>query len=354
MNHKYTETENREQGWFRALPKAELHCHLDGSLPAHTVRRMGKQAGLALPETEEELAAALTVPADCRSLKEYLNCFSLPISCLQTYDALYTAAYDTAKAAFEEGTIYLELRFAPAFSAHEGFTQEDVVRAVRDGLKKAEADLGMYTGILLCGMRHFEPEKNLEIPVLAEKFLGDGVCGIDLAGDEKAYPPELHSKMFSLASEMEIPFTIHGGECHSAENVRTCVLMGARRIGHGIAMAGAKEIEELCRERDVAVELCPTSNFQTKAVEKKSDYPIRRFLEQGLAVTVNTDNRTVSGTSMTEELYLLHSQFGLTKEEAVQVTENAVRAAFAREEVKKALLGKLKAFWRGTGHPSER
>ena len=130
--------------------------------------------------------------------------------------------------------------------------------------------------------------------------------------------------------------------------------MGARRIGHGIAMAGAKEIEELCRERDVAVELCPTSNFQTKAVEKKSDYPIRRFLEQGLAVTVNTDNRTVSGTSMTEELYLLHSQFGLTKEEAVQVTENAVRAAFAREEVKKALLGKLKAFWRGTGHPSER
>lgn len=227
MNYEYTEAENREMAWFRALPKAELHCHLDGSLPRHTVRRLGKEAGLALPETEEALAAALTVSADCRSLKEYLDCFSLPISCLQTYDALCTAAYDTAKAAFEEGTVYLELRFAPAFSAHDGFAQKDVVGAVRDGLKKAEADLGMRTGILLCGMRHFDLEKNLEIPALAEKFMGDGVCGIDLAGDEKAYPPELHSKMFSLASEMEIPFTIHAGECHSAENVRTSVLMGA-------------------------------------------------------------------------------------------------------------------------------
>lgn len=354
MNYEYTEAENREMAWFRALPKAELHCHLDGSLPRHTVRRLGKEAGLALPETEEALAAALTVPADCRSLKEYLDCFSLPISCLQTYDALCTAAYDTAKAAFEEGTVYLELRFAPAFSAHDGFTQKDVVGAVRDGLKKAEADLGMRTGILLCGMRHFDLEKNLEIPALAEKFMGDGVCGIDLAGDEKAYPPELHSRMFSLASEMEIPFTIHAGECHSAENVRTSVLMGARRIGHGIAMAGVKEIEELCRERGVAVEMCPTSNFQTKAVEKRSDYPIRRFLEQGLAVTVNTDNRTVSGTSMTEELFLLHSQFGVTKEEALHMTENAVLAAFAEEEVKRELLEKLADFRKKSGQPDGR
>ena len=120
--------------------------------------------------------------------------------------------------------------------------------------------------------------------------------------------------------------------------------MGARRIGHGIAMAGVKEIEELCRERGVAVEMCPTSNFQTKAVEKRSDYPIRRFLEQGLAVTVNTDNRTVSGTSMTEELFLLHSQFGVTKDEALRMTENAVLAAFAEEEVKRELLEKLADF----------
>lgn len=354
MSYTHIEEKSREQAWFRALPKAELHCHLDGSLPVYTVRKLGEQAGLVLPETEEGLAAALTVPADCRSLKEYLDCFSLPISCLQTYDALYAAAYDTAKTAFEEGTVYLELRFAPAFSVHEGFTQEDVVRAVRDGLKKAEADLGMHTGILLCGMRHFEPEKNLEIPVLAEKFLGDGVCGIDLAGDEKTYPPELHSKMFSLASEMEIPFTIHAGECHSAENVRTCVLMGARRIGHGIAMAGAESIETLCRERGIAVEMCPTSNFQTKAVEKKSDYPVRRFLDQGIRVTVSTDNRTVSGTSMTEELFLLHSQFGVTKEEILQITENSVLAAFAEEKVKQELLGRLAEFRKGLEQMSGR
>ena len=154
--------------------------------------------------------------------------------------------------------------------------------------------------------------------------------------------------------EMEIPFTIHAGECGSAENVRTCVLMGARRIGHGIAMAGVKEIEELCRERGIAIEMCPTSNFQTKAVEKKSDYPIRRFLDQGLAVTVNTDNRTVSGTSMTEELFLLHSQFGVTKEETLQMTENAVRASFAEEEVKHRLLGNLENFKKGLGQTLER
>ena len=215
------------------------------------------------------------------------------------------------------------------------------MRGVRDGLLSAEKEFGIKTGILLCGMRHFEPEKNLEIPRLAEKFMGNGVCGIDLAGDEKAFPPELHREMFRLAADMGIPFTIHAGECGSWENVCTAAAMGAKRIGHGIAMAGHEEAERLCRERGIAIEMCPTSNFQTKAVEREENYPVRRFLDLGLNVTVNTDNRTVSGTTLTKELLLLHDRFGVSGEEVREMMKNAARAAFApatvREEVERRI-----------------
>lgn len=327
--------------WLKRLPKIELHCHLDGSLPEHTVRMLAGRAGIRIPDKEEELRSMLTVPAGCRSLKEYLECFSLPLSCLQTYDALFTAACDLAACAASEQTAYMEIRFAPAFSAHEGFSEEETVKAVRDGLREAERTLGIRTGILLCGMRHFDPEKNLEIPRLAERMMGDGVCGVDLAGDEKAFAPELHREMFRLAAGLGIPFTIHAGECGSADNVRAAVLMGARRVGHGIAMAGRPEIESLCIEREIAVEMCPTSNFQTKAVERMEDYPIRRFLDRGLLATVNTDNRTVSGTSMTKEISLLHDGFGVTKPEILGMMRNAARAAFAPEAVKAELLQML-------------
>lgn len=330
--------------WVEGLPKVELHCHLDGSLPEKTVRQLAEKAGISLPEEETALRKMLTVPADCKSLKEYLDCFSLPLSCLQTYDALYTASRALAEEAAKEGVVYLEVRFAPEFSAHDGFTQEDVVRSVRDGLKKAEQEFDISTGILLCGMRHFEPEKNHSIPKLASRFLGDGVCGIDLAGDEKAYPPELHREMFSLASEMGIPFTIHAGECGSAENVATSIQMGAHRIGHGIAMAGCPETRQLCREQKIAVEMCPTSNFQTKAVERREDYPLRQFLEEGLSVTVNTDNRTVSGTTLTEEILFIHDCFSVTRKEIETMMKNAAEAAFAPEEKKKRLWQKIDDF----------
>ncbi len=340
-NGKMREKYSSFQEWAAKLPKVELHCHLDGSLPWQTVKKLAGRAEISIPGDDAALRAMLTVPSGCRSLKEYLECFSLPLSCLQTYDALCTGAYELAREAALENTLYMEVRFAPAFSAHDGFTAEDVVRGVRDGLLSAEKEFGIKTGILLCGMRHFEPEKNLEIPRLAEKFMGNGVCGIDLAGDEKAFPPELHREMFRLAADMGIPFTIHAGECGSWENVCTAAAMGAKRIGHGIAMAGHEEAERLCRERGIAIEMCPTSNFQTKAVEREENYPVRRFLDLGLNVTVNTDNRTVSGTTLTKELLLLHDRFGVSGEEVREMMKNAARAAFApatvREEVERRI-----------------
>lgn len=346
MNHTTTTQPHDRtlEAWAKGLPKVELHCHLDGSLPVHTVRRLAKQAGIQLPQEEEKLLEKLTVPRGCQSLAQYLECFSLPISCLQSYDALYTAAYDLAKEAAGEGVCYLEVRFAPVFSAHDGFTQDDVVRAVRDGLAQAQADWGIGSGVILCGMRHLPVEETCQTVRLAQRFWGDGVCAVDLAGDEKAYPPQLHQAMFELATQCGVPFTIHAGECGSAENVRTALEWGARRVGHGVAVAKHPEILALCREQGAVLEVCPTSNLQTKAVPPQEEHPLRSLLEQGVRVTINTDNRTVSGTDLTGELLWANRQLGLGREELRRMMEYAAEAVFAPQPVRQKLLEAVRAY----------
>ena len=319
----------------------DLHCHLDGSLSPGCIRALAKTAGITLPDSEKGLRSCLQVEPGCRSLKEYLEKFDLPLSCLISEESFETAAYDVMAQGAGEHTIYMEIRFAPLLSAVEGLTSRQIVESVLRGLKKAEESFQIKGNIILCAMRHMPWEKNMEIVELAREYLGQGVCAIDLAGDEAAFPVLGQKRGFEAAARLGIPFTIHAGECSSAESIQNAVELGAKRIGHGIAMAGNKDAIRLCRQREIGIEMCPTSNLQTKAVPSMGQYPFREFWEEGLLVTVNTDNRTVSGTTVTQELEALEQAGYLLPEERKQLMQNAAKASFADNAVKDWMLEKI-------------
>lgn len=246
------------------MPKIELHCHLDGSVSLPLIQKLMQQEGKE-PLGLEELREKLVAPMDCSSLAEYLEKFELPLGCLQTKEGLSAAAQDLALSAAKEQVKYLEVRFAPAFSMEQGLSVREILESVRDGLKKAEEKADILTGMIVCTMRNLETEKNIAMLKEAREFLGNGVVACDLAGDEKAYPTAAFADVFATAKKYGMPYTIHAGECGSREEIRTAIELGTSRIGHGIAMSGDEELKKEVAEKKIGVELCPTSNLQTKA-----------------------------------------------------------------------------------------
>lgn len=318
------------------IPKIDLHCHLDGSMSPELVQRL--MAGRGEKYTIEELKQCLEAPMDCPSLAEYLKRFDLPLRCLQTSQELFAAAYELAKNAAKEHVKYIEVRFAPSFSTQEGLKVREIIESVEEGLKSAGKETGIRTGILVCGMRNLSMETNLSMLKEARELFGAGVVGCDLAGDEKAYPTSEYREFFEEAKRLNMPFTIHSGECGSIENVKEAIQLGAKRLGHGIAMAKDMESIRWCSKHRIGVELCPTSNLQTKAVQSMQEYPFRTFFDNGVPVSVNTDNRTVSAASSTGELRLLSNTYGLTAEDMKRIYQDSVEMSFADEENKHALL----------------
>ncbi len=335
--------------WLDRLPKAELHCHLDGSVPLPVLRKLCVKGHVEVPGDEKAFRKLAEAGEECESLTEYLKAFELPLSCLKTEEAFYTAAFETAASAAEEGVRYLELRFAPLLSESESLTAESIIEASAAGLEKAFREKGIYASLILCGMRHFPEKDNFRTLELGKKYLGRGVCGADLAGDESAYFNEQFLEYFKRAGKYEIPFTVHSGECGRIENIALAVDHGAKRIGHGIAMSGDRKLQEKLRGRGIGVELCPHSNIQTgaclkihpsnpqlhsgavRAVEK---YPFREFMDNGLNISINTDNRTVTNTTVKKELQFLDSHSGLSPREAAMLMKQAMETSFAENGIK--------------------
>ena len=318
---------------LKELPKAELHCHLDGSLPESFI---SGELGRKIDPSE------LVCSMDCKSLNEYLEKFDLPIESLHSKDSIARAAYEVMKSAAAENVRYIELRYAPATVVKEGFTAEDSVQGITEGIKMAEKDYKIKGNAILCAMRHLNPESNRAILDLTEKYLGRGVCCMDLAGAEAVYPTKDFEYLFTKAYERHVPVIIHAGECGDPESVRAAIGFHARRIGHGIAIAGHEDLIKLVRETDTALEVCPLSNFQTKAF--KGNYPLRELIDAGVKVTINTDNRTVSDTSLTKDLKKAVEVADLTDKEVIQLERNAVNASFADQDTKNAILEELKIF----------
>lgn len=317
----------------------DLHLHLDGSLPVQELPRLAEMGNTMLPSQEPQaLKKLLCVGPGCTSLAEYLEKFDLPLQVLQTAPALELAGYSLVKQLAQQGLCYAELRFAPQSHTRKGMGQQQAVQAVLRGVQRASAEFDFLAQLILCCMRGAENQKeNQETVELAAAFLGQGVCAVDLAGAEAAYPNEGFREVFRQAQKLGVPVVIHAGEAAGPQSVRSALEMGAVRIGHGIRAAQDPALVQELARRGTALESCYTSNLQTKAVNGPQEYPLQQMLQLGVRMTVNTDNMTVSDTTLRQEYLLLGKLYGFGEEELLGLALNGVQAALLPEEKKAAV-----------------
>lgn len=316
----------------------DLHLHLDGSLSLQTVRELAAMQGLALPADDAALAAQLRVDADCRNLNDYLAKFPFPVSLLQTAEAIRTAVHRLADELRQQSLLYAEIRFAPQLHLQKGLTQADVVGAALEGLHQA----AFPANLILCCIRGTDNlPQNLETVDLAADKLGHGVCAIDLAGAEALFPTAMFSEIFRRACAKGLPCTIHAGEADGPDSIRAALDFGARRIGHGVRSIEDAALLHRLADDGIVLELCPTSNLHTCIFDRLEDYPLRRLMDAGVPVTLNTDNMTVSDTTVAREMRRLTEAIGLTESERMQLVRNAAAAAFADEPAKQSLLQQI-------------
>ena len=311
----------------------ELHLHLDGSLRPETVWELAKEQNIKLPaNTVDEVRDQMQVPEDCRTLEEYLTRFDLPLLVLQTREALERAAFELTEDLATEGVTYAEIRFAPQLSIKGGMTQEQAVEAAIEGVKRGmEQYPSIRVGLILCCMRGEDNEEwNFQTVEAAKKYLGDVVCAVDIAGAESLYPTERFAPVFEKVREYGLPSTIHAGEAAGPESMKTALAFGAKRIGHGVAAVEDPELVRRLIEEQITLEVCVTSNYQTKVVPSIEAHPIRRLFNAGVRVTVNSDNRTVSNTNVRKELDILRNVFGFKEQEIEKMEEYAWEARFLR------------------------
>lgn len=311
----------------------ELHLHLDGSLRPETVWELAKEQGIRLPaESAEEVKYKMEVPEDCRTLEEYLERFDLPLLVLQRADAIERVTYELVEDLAKEGVDYAEIRFAPQLSVNGGLTQDEVVEAAIRG-----AERGMKTypeirvGLILCCMRGADNEAlNMQTVETAKKYLGPVVCAVDIAGAEGLFPTENFAPVFAKVREYGIPMTIHAGEAAGPDSMKTALSFGTKRIGHGVAAINDPELIRRLIDENVTLEVCVTSNYHTKIVPAIEMHPIHKLLDEGVHVTVNSDNRTCSRTTLQKEKEVLKEQLGFSDEEIEKMQEYAWEARFLK------------------------
>ena len=311
----------------------DLHLHLDGSMSLQCARSLAEKQGIALPD-DAELLNKLRVSEDCQDLNEYLERFELPLSLLQTYDAVKEATARLCDELAESGLVYAEIRFAPQLHMQKGLTQKDVVEAAIEGLSIGK----LKASLILCCMRGTDNRKeNMETVRLVKEYLGKGVCAVDLAGAEALFPNENFVDVIEYARSLSLPMTLHAGEALGADSVRSAISLGAWRIGHGVRSFSDVELMKILAENKIPLELCPTSNLNTRIFDSLAEYPIRAFLNADICITLNTDNISVSATSLANEYQKIADTFSLTEDELLRLTLNSVNATFLEKEEKTEL-----------------
>ena len=336
-------------------PKAVLHDHLDGGLRPATVVELAEAAGYdALPTTDPEaLGRWFRDAADSGSLERYLETFTHTVAVMQTEDQLQRVARECALDLAADGVVYAEVRFAPELHLAGGLAPEQVVEAVLAGFRAGEAqaaDAGtpIRVGTLLTAMRHAANSR--EIAELVVRYRDAGVVGFDIAGAEAGYPPTRHLEAFEYLQRENAHFTIHAGEGFGLPSIWEAIQWcGADRLGHGVRIVDDITVEDdgtarlgrlaaYVRDRRIPLEMCPSSNIQTGAAESVAAHPITMLKDLRFRVTVNTDNRLMSGTSMSREMQLLVDEAGWTLEDLRWVTINAMKSAFLPFDERLALI----------------
>lgn len=324
----------------------DLHLHLDGSLSIDDAIYMAAVENISLPAERSEIKKLLVCPEHCESLNEYLKCFKLPESIMQSRETMAYSVKSLVKRLDEQGLIYAEIRFAPQQHILKGLTQDEVTAACIEGLKAGitESKNGIKAQLILSCMRgEGNDNLNKETVDVAKQYLGKGVCAIDLAGAEALYPTSKYRELFAYAKSQGLPFTIHAGEADGVESVKLAIEYGTSRIGHGVRSFNDMETKNLLKKNDICLGLCPTSNLQTKAlagVTTLSQYPLQDFLNDGVAVCINTDSMSVSDTTVARELQKLYDAGIMTENQARWMVLTAIRHAFLPDAEKKVLLSK--------------
>jgi adenosine deaminase len=330
------------KNFLRTVPKVLLHDHLDGGVRPETVIELARdQKYTRLPTTDAgELAVWFQRGAQRGSLPLFLEGFEHTCGVMQTEEALERVAYETLEDMKKDGVVYLETRFAPIFHKQKGLHTETVVKAVLRGLERGKKDFGVYYGLLLCAMRNMDPKISQEIAELAVDFRNQGVVGFDLAGEEGGYPPKKHIDAFHYIQRENFNITVHAGEAFGKESIWQAIQWcGAHRIGHATRLIEDMKVKEgqvlsmgtlaqYVLDKRIPLEICLTSNVHTGAVKSVAEHPFGIFYRYKFRVTLNTDDRLMSGITLTDEYGTAAEHFGLKLEELEKLTINAMKSAF--------------------------
>ncbi len=306
---------------FKTLPKVELHLHADCSLSYAVVSRLNPSI------TQDEYRNDFIPPAKCANLVEVLTRATNSVALMQTEEQLRLVIFDVFEQLQQENVFYAELRFAPLLHTEKGLSVEDVIEIVEAAASSASQTTGVETRLILCTLRHFSAEQSMQTVKLVERFKGTFVTALDIVGDEAGFPLDAHIPAFQFAAQNGIPYTAHAGESRGAESVwETLRTLRPSRM----------------RREHVHLELCPTSNFRTNAVDTYAEHPIERLYEAGISLSVSTDGRTLCNINLTREYEKLHTIFGWDETHFLQCNLNAVRAAFLPEAMKQRLESQLR------------
>nr|PZN39395.1 MAG: adenosine deaminase [Actinomycetota bacterium] len=335
---------------IRKAPKVLLHDHLDGGLRPETIIDLARESGYdRLPSTDpDNLRQWFHEAADSGSLERYLETFAHTVGVMQSREALYRVAFECAEDLAADGVVYAEVRFAPEQHTSGGLGLDEVVQAVLDGFRDGSARFGIRVGTLLTAMRH--QARSMEIAELAVRYRDVGVVGFDIAGAEAGYPPTRHLDAFEYLQRENAHFTIHAGEAFGLPSIWQAIQWcGADRLGHGVRIIddiqvspdGTAKLGRLAayvRDKRIPLEMCPTSNLQTGAAPSIAEHPIGLLRRLYFRVTVNTDNRLMSNTSLSEEFAKLVDAFGYGWDDLQWFTVNAMKSAFIPFDERLALI----------------
>ncbi len=330
---------------IQKMPKTDLHCHLDGSMRVETIIEMSKQQNVSLPETDRDKLIQILRPGnDCQSLEEYLKPFELTLSVLQETEALHRAAYELAEDAARENIWYLEVRFSPVLHTKKGLKLTEIVDAVINGLRDAEQRFHIKTGVIICGMRNINPGTSLTLAELATAYKNRGVVAFDLAGAEENYPAKHHREAFYLILNNNINCTAHAGEAFGPESIHQAIhYCGAHRIGHGTRLMEDGDLLNYVNDHRIPLEICLTSNIQTKAALSYETHPLKFYYDYGLRVTINTDNRLISDTTLTDEFHLAARYTDWNIHDLKNVIVSGFKSAFLPMREKSIMLNMVNA-----------
>jgi adenosine deaminase len=324
---------------LRAMPKAELHCHLDGSIRPATLLELGREYDQPMPASTPESLAATMAARDVRDLADYLRRFETTLSVMQTADAIRRIAYELVEDAAGDGVRYMEIRFCPALNVRGSLSLSDVLDASLRGIALAERDHDTRARVIVCALRNMSPAMSLELAELAVAYKGRGVVGFDLAGGEHGNPALTHVAAFDLARRAGLGVTVHAGEAFGPKSIRQAVFdLCADRIGHGTRLFEDPDLASYVNDRRITLEICLTSNVQTRVVPAYDAHPLRTYFDHGMSVTLSTDNRLVSGTTLTDEYLHAARALDFTLHELGEIALESFASAFLPWETRRTLL----------------